>query len=97
MVKQSIESFRQLCSSGLSQPSDVLGGRKRAAGVSRSASDLLKCCWYNMKLLAVMMLHDAVWLVMLGLSEVGEHRVDELEGLVDLLADFGAGEDDLAL
>jgi len=64
-------------------------------GAEVGIGPLLKYCWY--KLLAVMMLHDAVWLVMLGLSEVGEHRVDELEGLVDLLADFGAGEDDLAL
>lgn len=32
----------------------------------------------------------------LGLAEVGKHRVDELESLVDLLADFGARQDDLA-
>jgi len=30
------------------------------------------------------------------LAEVGEHRVDELERLVDLLADLGTSEDDLA-
>ena len=30
------------------------------------------------------------------LAEVREHRVDELEGLVDLLADFGASKHDLA-
>lgn len=29
----------------------------------------------------------------LGLAEVREHRVDELKRLVDLLADFCAGED----
>ena len=31
-----------------------------------------------------------------GLSEVGEHGVDELKGLVNLLADLGTGQDDLA-
>ena len=31
-----------------------------------------------------------------SLAEVGEHGVDELEGLVDLLADLGTGQDDLA-
>jgi hypothetical protein len=31
-----------------------------------------------------------------GLAEVGEHRVDQLESLVDLLADLGSGQDDLA-
>jgi hypothetical protein len=30
-----------------------------------------------------------------SLAEVGEHGVDELERLVDLLADLGAGQDDL--
>lgn len=29
----------------------------------------------------------------LGLAEVREHRIDELKRLVDLLADFCAGED----
>ena len=32
----------------------------------------------------------------LRLAEVGEHGVDELEGLIDLLADFRAREHDLA-
>ena len=32
----------------------------------------------------------------LGLAEVGQHRVDHLEGLVDLFADLGTSEDDLA-
>ena len=32
----------------------------------------------------------------LGLAEVRKNWVDELEGLVDLLSDFGASEDDLA-
>lgn len=32
----------------------------------------------------------------LGLAEVRENRVNELKGLVDLLADFGTGEDDLS-
>ena len=32
----------------------------------------------------------------LGLAEVRKNRVDELKGLVDLLSDFGTGEDDLA-
>ena len=31
-----------------------------------------------------------------GLAEVGEHGVDELEGLVDFLADLGTSQDDLA-
>eukprot|EP00918_Siedleckia_nematoides_P097420 GHVU01213560.1.p1 GENE.GHVU01213560.1~~GHVU01213560.1.p1 ORF type:complete len:198 (-),score=25.86 GHVU01213560.1:233-826(-) len=31
-----------------------------------------------------------------GLAEVGEHRVDEFEGLVDLLANLGTSQDDLA-
>jgi hypothetical protein len=31
-----------------------------------------------------------------GLAEVGEHGVDELKRLVDLLADLGTGQDDLA-
>lgn len=31
-----------------------------------------------------------------GLAEVGEHGVDELECLVDLLADLGTSQDDLA-
>jgi len=29
------------------------------------------------------------------LAEIREHRVDQLEGLVDLFTDFSAGEDDL--
>lgn len=32
----------------------------------------------------------------LGLAEVGEHRVDELEGLVDLFADLCSRKNDLA-
>lgn len=32
----------------------------------------------------------------LGLAEVGQHRVDHLEGLVDLLTNFGSSENDLA-
>jgi 1,2-phenylacetyl-CoA epoxidase catalytic subunit len=37
------------------------------------------------------------WLrVDLGLAEVGQDRVDHLEGLVDLFTDLGASEDDLA-
>ncbi len=32
----------------------------------------------------------------LGLAEVGEHGVDELKGLVNLLADLGSCQDDLA-
>jgi hypothetical protein len=32
----------------------------------------------------------------LGLAEVRKHRVDELEGLVDLLTDFGSSEHDFA-
>lgn len=31
-----------------------------------------------------------------GLAEVREHRVDELEGLIDLFSDLGSREDDLA-
>ena len=31
-----------------------------------------------------------------GLAEVGEHGVDELESLVDLLANLGTSQDDLA-
>jgi hypothetical protein len=31
-----------------------------------------------------------------SLAEVGEHGVDELKGLVDLLTDLGTGQDDLA-
>lgn len=37
-----------------------------------------------------------VFEVDLGLAEVGQHRVDHLEGLVDLLANLGSSEDDLA-
>lgn len=32
----------------------------------------------------------------LGLAEVAKHRVDEFESSIDFLADFGAGEHDLA-
>jgi len=32
----------------------------------------------------------------LGLAEVRQHGVDQLEGLIDLLADLGASQDDLA-
>jgi hypothetical protein len=32
----------------------------------------------------------------LGLAEVGQDRVDHLEGLVDLFTDLGAGENNLA-
>ena len=32
----------------------------------------------------------------LGLAEVGQDRVDHLEGLVDLFTDLGTSEDDLA-
>lgn len=40
--------------------------------------------------------HDVHVKTCSSLAEVGEHGVDELESLVDFLADFGAGQDDLA-
>ena len=41
----------------------------------------------------MILIHNAVGVGALGLAEVREHRVDELKRLVDLLADFCAGED----
>lgn len=61
-------------------------------GVLRSASDLCR------KLLVQagrdVLIQDAVR--DLGFAEVRKDRVDELERLVDLLADLGTSEDDLA-
>lgn len=40
--------------------------------------------------------NQRVWCEQSRLAEVREHRVDELEGLIDLLSDLGASEDNLA-
>ena len=39
---------------------------------------------------------NAVYYTGSGLAEIREHRVDELERLVDLLSNFGAGKHNLA-
>ena len=42
------------------------------------------------------MIQDVFLMVTLGLAEVREDRIDELKGLIDLLADLGASEHNLA-